>query len=401
MNMFRAFYCRTFQFGLSLGMRFLRIPLPKTKQGEGCSLTLIDDMKERGLSRPLFFIEGVLRNAGLSLALESKLKEAGFKARFFTDIKPNPTTKLVEQAKQAYFDGGCDCLIALGGGSTIDLAKAVGVVVVYPKKKIGQFAGILKIHRKIPPLFAIPTTCGTGSETTLASVIVDEEKKDKYQIDAPSLVPSYAYLDGALLAKLPKKVIAMTGMDALTHAVEAYLGRANTKFTKQCAIDAFAGIGKYLLAFYEDASNEWARNAMLKASYDAGNAFTRAFVGYVHALAHSLGGFYNVPHGFANAVLLPYVLRAYGKSINKKATEILYYLGFTYNKDLEPYEALASVVDSLNAKMGISKDFNAGYPEEDIPALAKHADKEGNPLYPVPKLFTIKELSSILKEARL
>lgn len=400
MNIFRAFFCRTFQVGLALGMRFIRIPLPKTRQGEGCSSGIVDDMKELGLKRPLFFVEEVLRNAGLSKALEAKLKDEGYEPSFFTNIKPNPTTKLVEEAKQSYLQGQCDCMIALGGGSTIDLAKAVGVVIAYPKNNIGHFAGILKIHRKIPTLFAVPTTCGTGSETTLASVIVDEEKKDKYQIDAPALVPAYAYLDGSLLAHLPKKVIAMTGMDALTHAIEAYIGRANTKFTRKCAEDAFAGIGKYLLTFYEDQSNEWARNAMLKASYDAGNAFTRAFVGYVHALAHALGGFYNVPHGFANAVLLPYVIRAYGKKINKRASEILYFLGLTYNKDLEPYEALASVVDSLNAKMGISKDFNCGYPEEDIQALAKHADKEGNPLYPVPKLLTADQLGDILKEAR-
>lgn len=400
MNPFKVAYCRIFQAGLALSMCMMKIPLPALREGEGCSLACVDDLKALGKKRPLFFVEEGLRKVGLSKKLEEALNNDGIECIFFTNIKPNPTDVLVEEAKQIYLQRGCDSLIALGGGSTIDLAKAVGVLVTYPDKKIDDFAGILKIHRQIPPLLAIPTTCGTGSETTVASVIVNEKNKDKYQIDSPYLVPAYAYLDGSLLAKLPPKVIAMTGMDALTHALEAYIGRANTKYTKQCALDAFDGIRKYLYRFYSNQSDIEARIGMLKASFDAGNAFTRAFIGYVHALAHALGGAYNIAHGLANAILLPYVIRCYGKSINGKSLDILCALGVSYKDGEPPYETLATYIDQLNEKMGIPKTFSASFPKEDIPSLCKHALKEANPLYPVPVLFDQATLEKILTEAR-
>ena len=400
MNIFKKAYCRTFQFVLTLGMKLIRIPLPNCREGEESRFKLIEDIKAEKCSHPLFLVEQILVDLGLVEDLEQALKKEGIEITYFHGIKPNPTAALSEEVKKLYLDNHCDCLIALGGGSTIDLAKAVGILIAYPKKKIGDFAGILKIHRQIPPLFALPTTAGTGSETTLAAVIVDEATKDKYQIDAPNLVPKYAYLDGFLLHRLPKSVIAMTGMDALTHAIEALIGRANTKFTRKCAEDAIVGVSKYLLRFYENAADEEARNGMLRASYDAGNAFTRAFVGYVHALAHSLGGYYNLPHGYCNAILLPYVLRSYGSKINKISKTILGYFGVEDNA-VEPYEALAAYCDNLNHKMNIPTTFEGKYDEASIEELAIHAYKEGNPLYPVPVLKSKEELANILRRARV
>lgn len=381
-----------------MALHFIKIPLPNLKEGEGSCLRVIEDLEQEGLHRPMLFVESFLRDIEVSKPLETLLQEKGYEVTLFTGIKPNPSATLVEEAKQVYLAHHCDCLIALGGGSTIDLAKAVGVLVAYPNKHIGHFEGVLKIHRRIPVLFAMPTTAGTGSETTLATVIVDEEKKHKYQVDAPAIVPKYAYLDGSLLAKLNPKIIASTGMDALTHALEAYIGNSNTKFTKQCAIDAFLGFKKYFIAFYNDVNNIEARNGMLRMSYDAGNAFTRAYVGYVHALAHALGGYYHVPHGLANAILLPYVIRAFGSPLNQKAAEICKLLDVEIG-DKEPFEALASYIDETNKRVGIPKQFELPIDEQAYDFLARHAEKEGNPLYPVPVLKTKQELEAILKQA--
>ena len=398
MNIFKKAFCRTYQGIFYVALHFIKIPLPNLREGEGSSLRLLEDLKLEDLHRPMLFVESFLRDIEVSKPLEEALHAAGYEVTLFTGIKPNPSSTLVEEAKQVYLEHHCDCLVALGGGSTIDLAKAVGVLVAYPDKDIGHFEGVLKIHRRIPVLFAMPTTAGTGSETTLATVIVDEEKKHKYQVDAPAIIPKYAYLDGSLLAKLNPKIIASTGMDALTHALEAYIGNSNTKFTKQCAIDAFLGFKKHFIAFYDDVNNVEARNGMLRMSYDAGNAFTRAYVGYVHALAHALGGYYHVAHGLANAILLPYVLRAFGSKLNKKAIEICGYLGVEII-DKEPYEALASFIDEINARVGIPKQFELPIDDAAYDFLAAHAEKEGNPLYPVPVLKTKRELEAILRQA--
>ena len=245
--------------------------------------------------------------------------------------------------------------------------------------------GILKVNRRLPLLFAIPTTAGTGSETTLAAVIVDSATRHKYPINSFPLIPRYAVLDPRVTLTLPPFLTATTGMDALTHAVEAYIGRSTTSGTRSDAIKAVQLIFANIRIAYENGNDLKARRNMLYASYLAGCAFTKSYVGYVHAVAHSLGGKYNVPHGLANAVLLPHVLRAYGDSATKKLTELAHAV------------SLETAEDFICAIEEMQKDLNipATIPEiqaEDIPALAAYADKEGNPLYPVPKLMNAKEL---------
>lgn len=283
----------------------------------------------------------------------------------------------------------------------MDCAKATGARIARPKKPLSKMKGVLKVGKKLPLLIAIPTTAGTGSETTLAAVITDSETRHKYAINDFPLIPRYAALMSELTLGLPKSITATTGMDALTHAIEAYIGRSTTKETRKRALFAVKTIFENIETAYNDGQNIQARENMLQASYSAGLAFTVSYVGYVHAVAHSLGGKYNVPHGLANAIILPYVLKKYGKKIYKKLWKMGVYSGL-FDKETS-YEKGAKLfiekIETLNKNMNIGTQI-AEIKEEDIPALAKTAEKEGNPLYPVPVLWTAKQLEEIYREVK-
>lgn len=275
----------------------------------------------------------------------------------------------------------------------MDCAKAVGARVVYPKRTVGQMKGILRVLRKLPVLIAIPTTAGTGSEVTLASVITDGGKQHKYAMMSFPLIPSYAVLDASLTCSLPPYLTATTGMDALTHAVEAYIGRSTTRQTRRLALESVRLIFQNVEVAYTDGYNRRARSSMLLAAYKAGIAFSKSYVGYVHAVAHSLGGQYGIAHGLANAVVLPYILEAYGKSIYKKLNRLGMAAGVCQKTDTDEDGAkkFIAAVKGMNIRMGIP-DKLPGIRKEDIPVMAKHAEREANPLYPVPKLMTRREL---------
>lgn len=308
---------------------------------------------------------------------------------------PNPTIDNVEEAYALYRENDCDCLIAVGGGSSMDCAKAVGARAVYPQKSIGKMKGILRILRPLPMLIAIPTTAGTGSEVTLAAVITDSEKHHKYALMSFPLIPHYAVLDPALTYSLPQALTATTGMDALTHAVEAYIGRSTTNETRCLALESVKLVFENIEAAYHDGKNQTARGNMLRAAYKAGIAFSKSYVGYIHAVAHSLGGQYGTPHGLANAVIMPYVLEAYGETIYKKLHKLGIAAGVctAEQTDKEAAEIFINAIKKLNLNMGIPAKIE-GIKEEEIPAMARNAEKEANPLYPVPKLMTAKELES-------
>ena len=275
----------------------------------------------------------------------------------------------------------------------MDCAKAVGARVAYPKKTVGQMKGVLRILRKLPTLIAIPTTAGTGSEVTLAAIITDSEKQHKYALMSFPLIPHYAVLDAKITYSLPPHLTSTTGMDALTHAVEAYIGRSTTRETRALAIDATKLIFENIEEAYTDGQNHKARENMLFAAYKAGVAFSKSYVGYIHAVAHSLGGQYGTPHGLANAVIMPYVLEAYGECAYKKLHTLGIAAGVCDENDShkDGAEKFIAAIKQLNEKMGIPQKIS-GIKKEDISIMAKHAAKEGNPLYPVPKLMTSREL---------
>ena len=271
----------------------------------------------------------------------------------------------------------------------MDCAKAVAVCAAKPGKSLEKMKGILKVHTKLPLIIAIPTTAGTGSETTLAAVITDAETRHKYAINDFPLIPRYAVLDPKVTLSLPPHITATTGMDALTHAVEAFIGNSTTYGTRKDALMAVRLIFENLDTAYADGNNIEARRNMLKASFYAGCAFTKSYVGYVHAVAHSLGGEYNVPHGLANAVLLPFVLEAYGSSIHAKLRKLAVEAGISDkgSSDEEAAKNFIQAVKDMKKRFGIG-DTIREIREEDISKLSHYADKEANPLYPVPVSYT-------------
>ena len=386
----KSAFCRVFQTAFRIALPIL--PYREPEIVISCT-DLGDVLKKENIKSVLIVTDKGIVNNGLVSPLEEVLKKSNVQYKVYDNTQPNPTVKNVEDALSIYKANNCNCLIAIGGGSSMDCAKAVGARVAYPKKTVGQMKGILRVLRKLPTLIAVPTTAGTGSEVTLASIITDSEKQHKYALMSFPFIPHYAVLDASLTYTLPPHLTSTTGMDALTHAVEAYIGRSTTKETRRLALMAVKLIFDNVEKAYKDGINHKARENMLRAAYNAGIAFSKSYVGYVHAIAHSLGGKYGTPHGLANAVIMPYLLEAYGGSVYKKLHKLGLVAGICEEKD--SYEIGAkkfiAAVKKLNKDMGIPDKLN-GIKKEDIPLMAKHAEKEANPLYPVPKLMTRKEL---------
>ena len=315
MNTLRKIYCRAFQKAFHIAIPFLPYRKPKIA---GSVKELPEIIMRHKCTHVLIITDGGIMKLGLTRRLEKALKEAGIPYTIYDKTVANPTTVNVREALELYHKEDCDAIIGFGGGSSMDCAKAVGACAVKPNQSLAQMKGILKVHKKLPLLMAVPTTAGTGSETTLAAVITDADTRYKYAINDFPLIPRYAVLDPKVTLSLPPFITATTGMDALTHAVEAYIGNSTTIDTRRDALKAVKLIFENIDIAYEHGDNIQARRNMLHASFYAGCAFTKSYVGYVHAVAHSLGGQYNVPHGLANAILLPLVLREYGSCIDKK-----------------------------------------------------------------------------------
>lgn len=392
----KKIWCRIFQIGFRTALPVL--PYREPKIIDSC-LKLDNVLKKEEIKSVLIVTDKGIVSNGLVAPVEDVLKKNNIKYVIFDKTQPNPTVKNVEEALSVYKSNNCNCLIAIGGGSSMDCAKALGARISYPNKTVGQMKGILRVLRKLPTLIAIPTTAGTGSEVTLASIITDSEKQHKYALMSFPLIPHYAVLDASLTYSLPSHLTATTGMDALTHAVEAYIGRSTSKETRKLALQATKLIFENIEIAYADGKNHRARENMLYAAYKAGVAFSKSYVGYIHAVAHSLGGQYGTPHGLANAVIMPYVLKSYGQSAYKKLHKLAISVGISNESEAHKIgaEKFIKEIERLNAKMQIP-DKLTGIRKEDISIMAKHAEKEANPLYPVPKLMTRKELKSFYYE---
>jgi len=390
MNTLKKIYCRTFQTIFKLAIPILPYKTPTQLDKV---IKVADVLSNKKINNILIVTDKTIKDLGLLVSLENALTAKEIQYTIYSDTVPNPTIKNVEEAKDLYTKNNCRAIIGFGGGSSIDCAKAVGARIAKPKQTIQKMKGILKIHKKIPLLIAIPTTAGTGSETTLATVITDEKTRHKFPINDFPLIPSYAVLDAEVTKNLPPHITSTTGMDALTHAVEAYIGNSTTKETRANAIKAIQLIFTNIERAYTNGNDMTARQNMLYASFLAGSAFSKSYVGYCHAVAHSLGGKYNTPHGLANAVLLPHILDGYGKSAYKKLKELAVATKLA-KKDTETEKAAKRFIGkirTLNKSLDIPETL-PGIKENDIKELAKHAEKEANPLYPVPKLMTSKEL---------
>ena len=383
---------------LKFAMRFMNWKEPELLEGEGAVLKLPTFIKDKGITKVLIVTDKGLMNLHLLDPMFDELKSQGMEYFVYDGVQPNPTIPNIEECKEMYLKNCCQGIIAFGGGSPMDCAKAAAARVVKPKQSVRKMRGYLKVHKKLPPFFAVPTTAGTGSETTLAAVVTDPTTHEKNAICDPCLRPKYAVLDPNLTIGLPPHITSTTGMDALTHAVESYIGKSNVKSTIKYAEDATKLIHKYLEVAYRDGKNIEARDNMLKASFYAGSAFTRAFVGYVHAIAHNLGGMYGTPHGLANAVILPYVLEWYGKSAYPKLAKLADLIGLTNDgmRVEEKGKAFIQEIRRMNKAMNIPEKFDF-IKEEDMKILVKRALKEGNPGYPVPKIMNAEECEKVIR----
>ncbi len=398
MNVFQKLWYRTYQKTIYAVSPFLNWRQPQLLKFDRGIADLPKFIKDKGYDSVLLVTDPMLMQLKMPQPIIDNCGEVGLHCALFSEVCPNPTIDIVEQALQMYKGEKCQCIIALGGGSSMDCAKAVGARVARPNKSIPQMKGILKVGKKLPMLVAIPTTAGTGSETTLAAVITNSQTHEKYAINDHALIPEYALLDPTLTTGLPKKITSTTGMDALTHAVEAYIGKGNTKGTKDMAEKAVKLIFDNLVTAYNDGGNLQARENMLVGAYYAGAAFTRAYVGYVHAMAHTMGGFYHTPHGLANSVILPHVLDWFGSSIYKKLAKLADIVGIDGDSDEVKAKKFIQAIKDMNKAMDIPEKIEGVVEEKDLPTMVDRAYSEAHPLYPVPKFMSRKDLEDMFRQ---
>ncbi len=396
---FQKLYYRTYQALMGLLLKCTPFPKQTVISGAGSIGKIPSILKENKISNILLVCSKSVRKHGLLDKLLLELDDNDILYTIFEDIKPNPTTTNVEEGHKLYIENGCQAIVAIGGGSPLDCAKLIGVKVTSPKLAYETMHHITGIKRPIPLMIAVPTTAGTGSESTVAAVITDEHQHSKYSALSLFLMPKYAILDETLTLGLPKDFSAYTGMDALTHAIEAYVGNFNTSYTSNEALKAIKLIFENIERVYFEPLNIEARKNMLIASNYAANAFTRAYVGYVHSISHALSALYDVGHGKTNAIILPYVLKFYGKSIEPKLAHIAIYTGLGERSEAPSLLAqkVITKIEALNKTMGIPNKVNE-INTEDIDLIVDKALTEANPSYPVPKIMSTNECMSLVRK---
>lgn len=399
-NRLERVWCRTFQAVLKVGNYFMGYRMPNYVEGPGKITELGTFLKEKKIDDVLIVTDRGLMKLGLLSGMLDALTQAGVQYACFSDLGPNPTSEDVENGFRMYRENGCKAVVAFGGGSPMDCAKAICAKVAHPRRSVAQLQGLLRVLKPIVPLIAVPTTAGTGSETTVAAVITDVKTHRKAAINDPFLIPKYAVLDPELTVGLPPHITAATGMDALAHAVEAYTNHTyNTKLENRLAKEAVKLIHDNVLIAYADGKNLEARQNMQRGAFYAGRAFTRGCVGYVHAIGHTLGGLYGVAHGLAMAVLLPYVMKAFGASAHKRLAELADVCGIEGANEAQKANNFIAWIEQTNKQMGLPDGFDM-IKDEDIPQMIAWARKEANPLYPVPVVWGEKDFRALIQAIR-
>lgn len=391
------FECRVAQFFLYIGKAFIKWRRPELVKGAGSSGTLAYNILARGIDNVLVVTGPNISKRGLADSMYESFDKNGIKYSIYNRTQNNPTTANVEEGYDIYRENKCQAIVAFGGGSPMDCAKAIGARVSNPTSSIMSMAGMFKVKKKTPLLFAVPTTAGTGSEATVAAVITDEKEHHKFTINDPKLIPDVAVLDPCITMNMPGHLTATTGMDALTHAVEAYTNILSRP-TDRGAKYAVRLIFRYLPEAYADGDDIFAREKMLEASYEAGIAFTRSCVGYVHAIAHTLGGLYGTPHGLANAVILPHILELYGEAVYKPLAELAETAGISGSTGREKAEKFIEAIRQMNRDMDIPDHLEIK--DEDIPKMIKWAMAEANPVYPVPVIWNEADFRKAIDKIR-
>ena len=372
---------------------------PKMIKGEHALLDLIDVLKKQHLTRYMIVTTPGFIKRGTLQSFFDALNQNGIQYSIFHDVKPDPDISDVEMLKEMYIKDGCQALIAIGGGSVIDCSKAALACVQMKKLDVTTVLHTGRVSKQLPLLIAVPTTAGTGSEVTAGAVITDPIQKRKYALSNLFLIPKYAVLDSSLLVSLPSKMTAYTGMDALTHAIEAYINCFNNRKTNEYALRAIKTIFQYLVPSFEDGLNMQYRLELLEASYNAGVAISNNYVGYVHAIAHGIGGMYHLQHGMINATILPIVLEVYGSAVVSKLAKIADVVGITGATDQDKSTQFIQKLKDLNQIFSIPTSIPE-IQEEDIHYLAIGAEKEGNPSYPTPVTWDVEQFEKVIRKIK-
>lgn len=376
-------------------MKLLPDKTPVTFTGPDSSHVLCQSIGQSGVDRILVVTDGMLLEIGLVGPILAKLRSAGVEYSVYSGVEPDPTFNHVEAGLALYNEEGCDSVLAIGGGSSMDAAKVIAAAAANPGP-IRKLEGMMKLKNMPVPLYAIPTTAGTGSEVTVAAVISEADTHAKCFFIDPKLLPRMAALDPNLMKGLPKPITAATGMDALTHAIESYLSLTHTPTTEAYAEIAVRLVFQNLPRAYGDGDDQEAREAMALASFYGGLAFTRTGVGYVHALAHTFGAYYGTPHGLANAIVLPHVLEFSADAAIERLAKLGRLVGSGGTTPTEQAEGFVAAVRILMEKVGIDGQLPA-LQVEDIPGIAKQALDEAFLNYPVPRFMEQGECEVLLR----
>ena len=372
---------------------------PRMIKGEHALLDLVDVLKEKHLTHYMIVTTpGFIKRGTLQSFFEA-LTQNDIQYSIFHDVKPDPEISDVEKLKEMFIKDGCQALIAIGGGSAIDCSKVALACVPMKNLDVKTVLHTGRVSKQLHLLIAVPTTAGTGSEVTAGAVITDPIKKRKYALSHLFLIPKYAVLDSSLLTSLPAKMTAYSGMDALTHAIEAYINCFNNRKTNEYALCAIKSIFQYLVPSFEDGLNMQYRLELLEASYNAGVAISNNYVGYVHAIAHGIGGMYHLQHGMINAIILPIVLEEYGGAVVGKLAKIADVVGITGATDQDKSKQFIQKLKDLNQIFSIPTSIPE-IQEEDIHYLATGAEKEGNPTYPTPVTWNVAQFEKVIRKIK-
>ncbi len=383
---------------VSTFIRVAKIRRPNLIKGKESILKLPDVVQSDGNSRALVVTTAGFIKRGSLEPLFDALKDKGIEYSVYSGIMPDPTITCIEEALKVYNDNNCQCIIAVGGGSVMDASKIIGARATNPTLQVRDMRGMFKIKNPIPDLYVVPTTAGTGSEATVAAVITDEVNGThyKYAITDFGLVPKYACMYPEITLSLPKHITAATGMDALTHAVETYTNLYASPMVQKLARKSVRMIFDNLENAYNNGSDIKARGRMLMASYYAGVAFTNNFVGYVHAVAHTFGALYGLPHGYANAIILPAVLEQYGEAVYKPLSELADVVGIKGISEKDKAERFIEEIRSMNERMEIPTHVKE-LRREDFDLIVRRALEEANPAYPVPVIWNEEDIKLLLR----
>lgn len=372
---------------------------PKIIKGEHALLDLVDVLKEKHLTHYMIVTTPGFIKRGTLQSFFDALNQNDIQYSIFHDLKPDPEIYDVEKLKEMYINEDCQALIAIGGGSVIDCSKAALACIQMNNLDVKTVLHTGRVSKPLPLLIAVPTTAGTGSEVTAGAVITDPIKKRKYALSHLFLIPKYAVLDASLLTSLPSEMTAYTGMDALTHAIEAYINCFNNRKTNEYALCAIKSIFQYLVPSFENGLNKHYRLELLEASYNAGVAISNNYVGYVHAIAHGIGGMYHLQHGMINAIILPIVLEEYDSAVVSKLAKIADVVGITGTTDQDKSKQFIQKLKDLNQIFSIPTSIPE-IQEEDIHYLAIGAEKEGNPSYPTPVTWDVEQFEKVIRKIK-